>query len=445
MFNTKSQELRRLNLALHGQMLAIVKKAEDEKRALTADETASFDKMDAEFEGRVKEIDACEKEFERKEKLEQRGKDLAKLDPRRAGREGELEAASTPEIDAQRLVLRSFMSQSPSEWDDETRKSIAASQALVPKEARALGRGLVLSGRRDLEQRALTAAANATVAEEFMRELDVALKSFAGIAQAARIVNTDTGADMPFPTLTDTANTGHLLAEGSAAATNVDPTLAAVTLQAFLYTTDIVLVPNQLLQDSAFPVESWLAQALGERLGRILNTHGTTGDGTDKPRGIVVALMADTTPVVPASATAIAYNDLVKLEHSVDPAYRAQPNVAWMMHDQILAALKKIVDGNSRPLFMPANDAPGTPGTILGRPFFINQAMDSTIAEDKETLLYGDFSHYIIRRVLNPVLVRLNERYAEYFQTGFVMFDRWDSDLVNGAAGPIAVLTHNLA
>jgi len=438
MFISKAQELRKANVGLHAQMAVLVKKADDEKRAMTAEESTSFDKMDGEFEARVLDI-------AKHEKVEKREVELAKLDPRKAGRDGPADGAEAAEKDLQRRAFRAFISQQPDEWDEETRQIVAASQALVPKEARALGRGMVLAGRRDLEARALTAAANATVAEEFMRELDVALKSYAGIAQAARIVNTTTGADMPWPTMNDTANAGHLLAEGSAAATNVDPTLGAVTFQAFLYTSDIVLVPNQLIQDSAFPVESFLAEALGARLGRIMNTHGTTGDGASKPRGIVTALMADTTPVVPASATALAYNDLVKLEHSVDPAYRARPKVAWMMHDLILAALKKIVDSNGRPLFMPANETPGTPGTILGKPYFINQAMDSTIAEDKETLLYGDFSKYVIRRTLNPILVRLNERYAEYFQTGFVMFERWDSDLVDGAATPIAVLTHNLA
>ncbi|KKK85261.1 hypothetical protein LCGC14_2775050, partial [marine sediment metagenome] len=67
-----------------------------------------------------------------------------------------------------------------------------------------------------------------------------------------------------------------------------------------------------------------------------------------------------------------------------------------------------------------------------------------TIVEDNETVIFGDFSHYVIRRCLNPILMRLEERYAEFFQTGFVMFERWDSDLINGATTPLAVISHNL-
>jgi HK97 family phage major capsid protein len=327
-------------------------------------------------------------------------------------------------------------------------------QAGVPKEARALGKGFILPGLRGKtiknrfhsakEQRALTAAANTTVAEEFMDELDVAMKDFSGIFQAARVVNTDTGADMPFPTEDDTGNTGALLAETNAAVDNADPTISEVVLQAFLYTSKIVRVPNQLLQDSAFDIESELARMLGIRLGRILNTHGTKGTGSSQPRGVITAVLADTTPVIPASATALAYADLVKLEHAVDPANRRQPKTAWMFHDKILEVLKKLVDSDGRPLWAPGITV-GAPDKLLNYPWFINQDMDSTLAEDNESVLFGDFSKYVIRRALNPVLMRLNERYAEYFQTGFVMFERWDSDLVDAGGDPIKVISHNLA
>ena len=446
---SKAQELRRLNGELHGKMTAMLTKAADEKRDLAAEEREEWDRMDVEYAARLGDI-------ERHEKDEKREEHMNALNPRRAGREAASANPEDEQRDAQRRALRAFISQEPNQWEPEMRQLIRSCQEGIPAEARNLGQGFVMQGRRDLlrterdlrerglETRALTAAANATVAEEFMRELDVALLDYAGIAQAARIIETETGADMPWPTIDDTGNSGHLLAELSAAATNVDPTLAAVTFGSWLYTSDIVLIPNQLIQDAAFSIETEIARLLGVRLGKILNTDGTLGDGSSKPRGIVTALMADVTPVVPVSATALSYLDLVEVMHAVDPAYRNQPKVAWMFHDQILMVLKQMLDDANRPIWA-GGIAVREPDTILGKPYFINQAMDSTIAEDKETVIFGDFSKYIIRRVLNPILIRLNERYAEYYQTGFVMFDRWDSDLVNGAANPLQIITHNLA
>jgi len=450
----KILQLKRQNLALWTQMSAILTGLTDDKgavREMTADEQTSWNKMDVEFEGRRKEIDGLQAAVERQHKHDERQAELDKLDTREAGRGGAPGTAPTPEKDSTRRAFRAFLTQAPSDWDSETRDLLAQQRSLVPAQARQMGQAYVLPGRRgyvfgeSAEKRALTAAANATVAEDFMRELDVALKDFSGIAQAARFVNTDTGADMPFPTLNDTANKAHLLAETVAAATNVDPTTAAVVMQAFLYTSDIVLAPNQLMQDSAFDPESWLARVLGERMGRGMNFDATLADGSSKPRGLITAILADTTELKAASATAIAFGDIVNLYHAVDPAYRNGPKVAFMMHDDILKVVEKIVDSNGRPIFRPANDAVGSVATIYNRPVVINQDMDSAVVEDKESIVFGDFNHFVVRRALNPILVRLNERYAEFFQTGFVMFERWDSDLVGGAGRALRLLSHNLA
>jgi HK97 family phage major capsid protein len=450
MFVSKAQELRRNQVESHGRMSALLEKASVEKRVMTAEENAEFDRLDAEYKARAVDI-------ARHEATETRERDLAELDKRKAGREGDPPGGGTEDPEQRKRdkkALRTFIAKPPSEWDPEVRETVSKMQSAIPAEARAMGHGFALSGLRGRtmgeefksakEQRALTAAGNTTVAEEFMDELDVSMKDYSGIFQAARVVNTETGADMPWPTANDTANTGALLAETSAANDTTDPTLSEVVLQAFLYTSKIVRVPNQLLQDAAFAMESELAKLLGVRLGRIMNTHGTTGDGSSKPRGVVTAALADTTPVIPASATALAYADLVKLQHAVDPAYRNKPKTAWMFHDKILEVLKKLVDSDGRPLWAPSITV-GAPDRLLGHPWFVNQDMDATIVEDNESVLFGDFSHYIIRRALNPVLLRLNERYAEFFQTGFVMFERWDSDLVDGNGDPIKVLSHNLA
>ena len=445
------QALRRKNQETWAKNDALLKKAAAENRALTADEKTAWDKTEKEYDTRRLEIEEAERDHEREQRHEARRKELEKLDVRRAGRDGDPDPAQAQDRKAQERALRAFITQSPSQWDEETRSLIAKNQAVVPAEARQMGHGFALPGRRnyvfgtEAEKRALTAAANATVAEDFMRELDAAMKDYSGMASAARVVNTDTGADMPFPTMDDTGNIGALLAEGSAAADNADPTLAAVTLQAFLYTSKIVRVPNQLLQDSAFSVDSYLPTALGVRLGRILNNHATLGTGSSQPRGIVTAILADTTELKAASATAIAFGDIVNLYHAVDPAYRQGNKVGFMMHDDILKVVEKIVDSGGRPIFRPANDSIGSVATIYNRPIVINQDMDSTVAEDKESIVFGDFNHYIIRRALNPVLMRLAERYAEYFQTGFVMFDRWDGDLVGGAGRALRLLSHNLA
>jgi predicted phage gp36 major capsid-like protein len=83
------------------------------------------------------------------------------------------------------------------------------------------------------------------------------------------------------------------------------------------------------MQDNSINLPQLLGRLLGERLGRITNTHFTTGTGTGQPNGVVTA--ATFTQATTGNATTITFANLVALYHSVDPAYRG--NAKWMMND----------------------------------------------------------------------------------------------------------------
>jgi HK97 family phage major capsid protein len=134
--------------------------------------------------------------------------------------------------------------------------------------------------------------------------------------------------------------------------------------------------------------------------------------------------------------TSITYDDLVELEHSVDPAYRK--NARFMMSDTALKTVKKLKDGIGRPLWM-AGLAVKEPDTINSYPYVINQDVAVPAASAK-TVLFGDFTNYFIRRVAGVQVLRLTERYADYNQVGFLAFQRWDGQLVDAGTHPIKYL-----
>ena len=111
-----------------------------------------------------------------------------------------------------------------------------------------------------------------------------------------------------------------------------------------------------------------------------------------------------------------------------------------MRHDSILLELKKLLDSNGRPLFLPGDAAPGTPATFMGRPYFINQDMDAVLTTGSEVMVFGQLKKYIVRRGGRPIMMRLNERYAEFFQAAFVVFERLDANLVMGGVTAVRVL-----
>ncbi len=259
----------------------------------------------------------------------------------------------------------------------------------------------------------------------------------------ARILDTATGNPLPYPTSNDTGIVGELVGEGVQVAT-ADVNVGHLVLGAFKFSTKLVKVSIELLQDSAFNLDSWLAEQFGIRLGRILNTKFTVGVGTTEPMGIITAATAGPTATGSAlntggsetGATSIGSDDLVALEHSVDPLYRR--GGSWQMHDTTLKALKSLKDKYGRPIWVPgiANNAPDT---ILGYPYSLNSDMDQ-IATGKKTVLFGAFSKYIIRRVKELAVLRLVERFADYGQVGFLGFARYDGNLVDAGTHPVKYL-----
>lgn len=291
--------------------------------------------------------------------------------------------------------------------------------------------------RSAAERRNLSAVSNTggayTIQTGFMPALEEAQLAYASLYDVADVMRTPDGRDMPWPTVNDTSNKGALITENTQLTTSVDPSFGQVVFRAYKLTSKLVLVPAELLEDSAFDLATWLGNVLGVRLGRIKADLFTTGAGAAGPTGIVTDATLGYTA---ASANAILADELYRLKHSVDPAYRT--GAGFMMHDNTLLSVKLLKDAMGRYLWQ-AGLAAGAPDRIDGDPLTINQSMDQ-IATTKKTVLYGQFSKFKIRDVGSIRLRRLVERYADYDQEGFVGFTRCDSHLLDAGTHPVKYL-----
>lgn len=289
-------------------------------------------------------------------------------------------------------------------------------------------------GQPLMEQRALSVGTDSagayTVPEGFVAELERTLLAFNGPRQVSRVIRTSTGNDLPWPTVNDTSNTGVLLAEAGSIGSSVDPTFGQKMLNAYKYSSKPILISEELLEDSAFNMGQVLPALLGERLGRIQAANHTTGTGSSQPNGVVTASTLGKTA---ASATAIAADELIDLVHSIDPAYRIGPSVGFMLHDGILLAIRKLKDADNQYLWQPGLQA-GTPDRLIGFPYTINQNMQATVATATKTVLFGDFSKFIIRDAGMMRFYRLEELYRANDQVGFISFMRSDSECIQTAA-----------
>lgn len=394
--------------ALHEELQKLVKDmreisdlADGEGRSLTEDENQRWDTIN----NRVSELEA---DIDRKTRL-------AELDSIKAAKL--MEEATEKGIDQEQVI------DTQKAYKDAWLKHLGGAD-LEPDERK------ILRGGFSKETRAQNVGTDSEggylVPTDLFNEIIVTMAAYAGIRDCSRLISTSAGNTMTIPTNNDTANEATLLAE-STQVSEQDTVLAEVQLDAYKYTSKLIRVSSELMQDSAFNTEQFIIEQFGERFGRGLNAAWTTGTGSSQPQGVTVGAAAGATT---ASETAFTLDEVINLIHSVDPAYRT--NGKLMMHDSILKAARKLKDGDSRYLWEPAVQA-GEASTLFGYDVVVNQKMASTQAASAKIMVFGDFSKFFIREVQGIVMRRLVERYADYDQVGLVGFMRTDSVVVDSA------------
>lgn len=271
-----------------------------------------------------------------------------------------------------------------------------------------------------------------TVATEYMRSLEEAMRAYGGMLEVSTLIQTGSGAQMNFPTADATAEVGEIVGQNTGAATG-ETAFGNTTLDVYKYSSKKIALPWELVQDSFLDIEAYIQSLLAVRLGRITNTHFTTGTGTGQPRGVVTGAALGKTGTTGQTLTVI-YDDLVDLEHSVNRAYRAGNQCRWMMADSSLKVVRKVKDSNGRPIFVPGyeqGNPGGAPDTLMGRPITINDDV-AAMAANAKSILFGAFKKYVIRRVMDLTMFRMTDSaFTLNGQVGFVAFQRIGGNLID--------------
>lgn len=431
------KELREKSLKALKDARAIIEKADTEKRDVTVDE-------DKQFAAYMEDHNKAAKEVQKRAALEDAEKAIAenqeeaRVKPEPAPEERRESGAVEISEETRALALQGWFAtpcahRGVARVSDEQRD--AAKKCGFNLESREIGFRLRRNYRnvqREFRaaQSGITGSAGAfLIPEGFITTLERALLEFGGMRQVSDVMRTATGNDLPWPTSDDTSNKGEIIGE-NITQNEQAITFGNITYKAYKYSSKMVKIPFELLQDSAIDLASLTGIILGERIGRIQNDHFTTGTGAGQPKGIT---LASTLGVTSATATAIKADELIDLIYSVDPAYRI--GAGFLMHDGVFLAISKLKDGQGQYLFQGMNNSNVL--SIKGYPVTINQSMQSTVATGTKTVLFGQLNKYKIRDAGDVRLVRLDERYAELDQVAFVSFMRSDGNLLDAGVAPV--------
>lgn len=274
---------------------------------------------------------------------------------------------------------------------------------------------------RDLVKGTASAGGN-TVPTSFVPKLYEHMIETAAIRQTnVTVLTTATGEALQIPKTT-AHGTAALVAEGAAIPEN-DPTFGQVTLDAYKYGV-MIQVSHELMNDTAVDLSGYIARQAGRALGNVSGADFITGNGTNKPNGVVTAATLGKTA---ASATAITTDELIDLYFSVIEPYRR--NSYWMFRDSTLGAIRKLKDTTNQYLWNPGLSTLA-PSTILDKPYVVDPNV-AAIATTAKTVLFGDFSTYYIRDI-ETLRFEVSTEYA--FNTDLVsirVLIRTDGDLVD--------------
>lgn len=392
----------RAKLVLDAQVLL-------KKDALSKEDEAKFDAMMA-------DADSISANLARFERVQAAERELSTRVEQRAGREGLAVSDVKVNDEQEAKIFNKWLRGGMMDLTQQEQRFMQERSAPIIQAAQSVG---------------TTTGGGFLVPQGFSDRLEIALKFYSGMLQNSETITTDSGNDIPWPTVNDTTQVGAILAE-NATITAQDITFASVTLKAYMYTSKLIAVSLQLMQDSFLNIDNLIADLAGQRLGRIWNTHLTTGTGTAQPNGVVTAAASGKVGLVGQTVSVI-YDDLIDLVHSVDPSYRMGSK--FMTSDSSIKVIRKLKDSQGRPLWEPSVQA-GQPDILLGYPVVINNDV-AVMAANAKSILFGDFSKYKVRRVRATQLMRLNERYADALQVGFFAFARMDGNLIDAGTNPI--------
>lgn len=188
----------------------------------------------------------------------------------------------------------------------------------------------------------------------------------------------------------------------------------------------IIKVSEELLNDAAFDLEGYFSTEFARRIGNKEEDAFFNGDGTGKPLGVLADNGGAEVGVTAASATAITADEIIALFYELDAPYRE--NAIWVFNDATMAAIRKLKGNDGQFLWQKALHE-GDHETLLGKPVFTSPFMP-IIAAGTKPVLFGDFSFYWIGDRQGVTFKRLNERYADTGQIGFLATKRVDAKLV---------------
>ncbi len=274
------------------------------------------------------------------------------------------------------------------------------------------------------------------VSPEFQKTMTLAANEASPIrnacALAGSIIETASGSNLTMPLIDDTLIEGELLNEESGEqATETNVAASSVNIPTYTFSSGILLISNQLLQDGAAGMADGLAQALSRRIARREDRSYVMGQTATEPQGLMASAAVGVTAVGTATITS---DEVLSLIDAAPSAWRFSEHAKLLMNSDTFSKIRLLKDGQGAYLcWDPATNR------IHGREVVIDSNVPAP-ATGARSVAYVNFGSFIVRDAGPANLLVLRERWARDYRTGFLAYARKGSILRNIGSVPAAVV-----
>lgn len=259
------------------------------------------------------------------------------------------------------------------------------------------------------------------VPDEYEKKLVEALEDEVFFRSLATVIKTSSG-DRKIPIVTSKGEAAWIDEGGQFPES--DDSFGQTSIGAHKLAT-MIKVSDELLNDSVFNIEQYISKEFGRRIGTKEEEAFFIGDGTGKPIGIFNKTGGADIGVT-AATTSITFDDVMDLYYSLRAPYRNK--ATWLLNDSTVKAIRKLKDGNGNYIWQPSVRE-GEPDRILNRPYRTSIYVPE-LAAGNRVMAFGDYSYYWIADRQGRSFKRLNELFATTGQVGFLASERVDGKII---------------
>ena len=209
---------------------------------------------------------------------------------------------------------------------------------------------------------------------------------------------------------------------------------ATIELTGYLYGA-LTKISKSLLNNSDFNLVNWVIDKMAKKVAKFIEGELLNGT-TSKTAGIAGSYDSTNMKVALASKSAITADELIDIQDKLPDAY--QGSACWIMAKDTRNKIRKLKDGQGNYLLVRDFSQEGA-YTLLGKPVYLSDNVTALGTASKNVIFYGDMSGLAVKEAETAEVQILREKYATQHAVGIVMWGEIDAKVEDTQKIAVAV------